>query len=95
MIPDVFLDEGEDGQLTVRLEDGRTPRLRISNYYLQRLRNGEATPEEKEYVKRKFNAAQWLIESIEQRRSTLTRVAQAIVDRQAEFIARDRSLSNR
>ncbi len=86
VIPDVFLDEGDDGKLTVRLEDGRTPRLRISNYYLQRLKNGQATPEEKEYVKRKFNAAQWLIESIEQRRSTLTRVAQAIVDRQTEFI---------
>ena len=36
----------------------------------------------REYIKRKINSAQWLIESIEQRRSTLTRVAQAIVDHQ-------------
>ena len=33
-------------------------------------------------------AAQWLIESIEQRRSTLTRTAQAIVEHQKEFFDR-------
>ena len=47
---------------------------------------GEANPEERKYIKRKINAAQWLIESIEQRRNTLTRVAQAIVDHQSRFI---------
>jgi RNA polymerase sigma-54 factor len=45
-----------------------------------------ATPEEREFIKRKINAAQWLIESIEQRRSTLTRVSQAIVDHQTKFL---------
>ena len=86
VIPDVFLDENEKGELRVRLEDGRTPRLRISNYYRKRLMNGQATAEEKEFIKRKVNAAQWLIESIEQRRNTLTRVAQAIVDHQERFV---------
>ena len=40
----------------------------------------------REYIKRKINAAQWLIESIEQRRNTLTQVSQAIVDHQTEFL---------
>ena len=84
--PDVFLDRQDDGTYKVRLEEGRTPSLRISNYYRKRLMSGEATPEEREFIKRKINAAQWLIESIEQRRSTLTRVAQAIVDHQTRFI---------
>ena len=48
--------------------------------------SGDATPEEREFIKRKINAAQWLIESIQQRRSTLTRVAQAIVDHQTRFL---------
>ena len=48
--------------------------------------NGQATAEEKEFIKRKITAAQWLIESIEQRRNTLTRVAQAIVDHQTRFL---------
>ena len=69
--PDVFLERNEDGTYRVYLEEGRTPSLRISNYYRQRLINGTATPEEKEFIKRKINAAQWLIEAIQQRRSTL------------------------
>ncbi|MCA9184227.1 MAG: RNA polymerase factor sigma-54 [Pirellulaceae bacterium] len=86
IVPDVFLEQDEHGRYVVKLEDGRTPSLRISKFYRQRLMNGEATPEEREYIKRKVNAAQWLIESIEQRRSTLTRVAQAIVDHQSRFL---------
>ncbi|MEX2140565.1 MAG: hypothetical protein WD894_14980, partial [Pirellulales bacterium] len=39
-------------------------------------------------IKRKINSAQWLIESIEQRRNTLTKVAQAIVDHQTEFLSK-------
>ena len=84
--PDLFVDQMDDGSYKVRLEEGRTPTLRISRYYRQRLLSGKATPEEREFIKRKINAAQWLIESIEQRRSTLTRVAQAIVDHQTAFL---------
>lgn len=84
--PDVFLDRDDNGKYTVFLEDTYTPSLRISNYYRRRLMDGTATPEEKEFIKRKINAAQWLIESIEQRRSTLTKVSQAIVDHQTKFI---------
>ncbi|HZZ72292.1 MAG TPA: RNA polymerase factor sigma-54, partial [Pirellulales bacterium] len=84
--PDVFLEQDDNGKYKVRLEDGRTPSLYISPYYRQRLQSADATPEEKEYIKRKINSAQWLIESIEQRRNTLTRVAQAIVEHQTEFL---------
>lgn len=84
--PDLFVDQMEDGSYKVRVEEGRTPSLRINRYYRDRFLSGEATPEEKEFIKRKINAAQWLIESIEQRRSTLTRVAQAIVDHQRRFL---------
>jgi RNA polymerase sigma-54 factor len=84
--PDVFVEQGEDGKYRVRLEDGRTPSLRISSFYKQLLMNGQATQQDKDYIKRKINSAQWLIESIEQRRSTLTRVAQSIVDYQTEFL---------
>ncbi len=86
VIPDVFLDRDDNGEYKVRLEEGRLPQLRISNYYRKRLMNGDASPEEKEYIKRKINAAQWLIESIQQRRGTLKRVAQAIVDHQTKFL---------
>jgi RNA polymerase sigma-54 factor len=50
------------------------------------LRDEATNAETREYIKRKINSAQWLIESIEQRRSTLTRVSQAIVDHQTRFL---------
>jgi RNA polymerase sigma-54 factor len=84
--PDVEVERGEDGKYKVTVEDNGTPTLHISKYYRERLTSGTATPEEREFIKRKINAAQWLIESIEQRRNTLTRVAQAIVDHQTRFL---------
>ena len=83
--PDVFLDVDEHGKYKVRLEDGRVPSLHISGYFRKLLERG-VTDQEKEWIKKKLNAAQWLIESIEQRRNTLTRVSQAIVDHQTEFL---------
>ncbi len=84
--PDVQIERTEDGKYKVIVEDNGTPTLHISRYYRERLSSGTATPEEREFIKRKINAAQWLIESIEQRKNTLTRVSQAIVDHQTKFL---------
>jgi RNA polymerase sigma-54 factor len=84
--PDVRLEQQEDGSYKVIMDDDRVPRLYISEYYRRRLANGTATADEKEFIKRKVNAAQWLIDSINQRKSTLTKVSQAIVDHQKRFL---------
>ncbi|PHR94652.1 MAG: RNA polymerase sigma-54 factor [Blastopirellula sp.] len=84
--PDLTLETTEEGEYVVKSEDGEIPQLRISNYYRQRLGSPDATKEEKEFIKRKINAAQWLIDSINQRKTTIARVAQAIVDHQHNFI---------
>ncbi|HEV3137666.1 MAG TPA: RNA polymerase factor sigma-54 [Pirellulales bacterium] len=88
VIPDVFVELDDDDKYKVRLEDGRTPKLYISATYRNILMSDKANAETREYIKRKINSAQWLIESIEQRRNTLTRVAQAIVDHQTEFLSK-------
>ncbi|MCE9546241.1 MAG: RNA polymerase factor sigma-54 [Planctomycetia bacterium] len=84
--PDVTVEQDENGKYKIKVEDERTPQLFISQYYRKLLSSDEVTPETKEYIKKKINAAQWLIESIEQRRGTLSRVAQAIVDHQIAFL---------
>ncbi len=84
--PDVFVEPDENGQYRVRLEDGHTPSLFISPYYRKLFQNADTNEETREYIKRKVNSAQWLIDSIQQRRSTLTKVAQAIVEHQKEFL---------
>ncbi len=84
--PDVFIDQRDDGGYEVRLEDGDTPSLFISPQYRRLLLDPNTPTETREYIKRKLNSAQWLIDSIHQRRGTLTRVAQAIVDHQTAFL---------
>ncbi len=86
VVPDLYLEIGEDGKYQLRLEDTRLPSLRISDYYRRRLQDGTATPEEREFIKRKINSANWLMEAIEQRRNTLLKVAQAIVEHQWKFL---------
>lgn len=86
VMPDIVVEQNDQGQYVVRLIDDYIPNLRISEYYRRRLMDPKATAEEKEFIKRKVGSAQWLIESIQQRRRTLTRVAQAIVDYQQKFL---------
>lgn len=83
--PDMWLEVDDEGEYHVKMEEGPTRTLFISKYYRQRLANGQATAEEKEFIKGKITSAQWLIESIEQRRNTLTRVAQEIVKHQKDY----------
>jgi RNA polymerase sigma-54 factor len=86
VMPDIFVEPTDEGRYNVRLEDGRTPSLFISPYYRKLLLSGDTNAETREYIKQKLSSAQWLIDSIQQRRNTLTRVAQAIVDHQKEFL---------
>ncbi len=84
--PDVVVEADETGRYIVRLEDDRIPALRISDYYRARLADPKATSEEKDFIRRKIESANWLIEAIQQRRSTVKKVSQAIVDYQRKFL---------
>jgi len=84
--PDVYVESRSEGGYSVRLEDGQLPTLYISPTYRKLLQDPGTNAETREYIKRKVNSAQWIIEAIEQRRSTLTRVSQAIVDHQTRFL---------
>ncbi len=84
--PDIILEQDDSGNYKVRLDDDRVPQLFISEYYRKRLQDPSATAAEKEFIKTKISGAQWLTDSIEQRRSTLTKVSQAIVEHQQAFL---------
>lgn len=85
--PDVIVEKTEDGRYVVKVEDDYTPHLRISRRYWELARNG-SDPKIKEFLKKKIERAKWLLEAIEQRKNTLQRVAQAIVDHQRDFFER-------
>src|SRR5207302_459600 len=71
VVPDIVVERREDGDYDVRLLDDWVPNIYISRRYMELYRDKGADPKAKEYLKRKIQAAQWLLESIEQRRSTV------------------------
>ncbi len=83
--PDLRIELDGDGRYVVKMDEGPGRGLYISKYYRKRLASGQATTEEKEFIRQKVMAARWLIESIEQRRNTISRVAQEIVEHQSAF----------
>jgi RNA polymerase sigma-54 factor len=88
VVPDIAVEQRQDGEYEVRLLDDWTPSIYISRRYLELYRDKNADPKAKEYLKRKIQAAQWLMESIEQRRNTLQKVTRAIIQHQRAFLDR-------
>jgi RNA polymerase sigma-54 factor len=88
VVPDIAVERTEAGEYEVRLLDDWTPSIYISRRYLEMYRDKGMSPKDKEYFKRKIQAAQWLMESIEQRRSTLQKVTKAIIRHQRAFLDR-------
>lgn len=85
VMPDLVVDK-VDGEYLVFLNDTNLPRLRLSRSYQEIARDRKKfTAEHKEFIVSKLNAAQWLIQAIEQRRHTMLKVMHFIVDRQRDF----------
>lgn len=82
--PDVIVEEME-GEYRVQVDDPHVPRLRISPYYRQLLEESRNDPELRKYIKKKIDSAEWLMHAIHQRKSTLQRVAEEVVQHQQEF----------
>ena len=82
---DLSVEKNAEGRYVVKLEDEYMPSLRISPRYHKMLKEDPST-ETRDWIRKKVESAKWLIESIEQRYSTLKRVAQAIVDYQTAFL---------
>jgi RNA polymerase sigma-54 factor len=86
VVPDIIVDRTEEGEYTVKLVDDWVPTVHIPRHVIELARNKEIKPADKEYIKRRIQAAQWLMESIEQRRGTLEKVTRAIIKHQRAFL---------
>jgi RNA polymerase sigma-54 factor len=85
IIPDLIVDKIGD-RYHVFLNDTGMPRLRLSRSYQEIARDKKKmTPENREFIASKMNSANWMIQAIEQRRQTMLKVMNFIVDRQRDF----------
>ncbi len=83
--PDLVVDKIA-GEYLVFLNDTSLPRLKLSRTYREIARDkNKFKGENKEFISNKLNSANWMIQAIEQRRQTMLKVMNFIVDRQRDF----------
>ena len=89
MIPDLVVEK-VGAKYVVYLNDKNIPRLRISQAYQEELfKDGkDGNKETREFIQSRLKSAKWLIQTIEQRRRTMVKVMECIVDKQREFFER-------
>ena len=88
VIPELIVEK-IDGEYLVFLNDTHLPRLRISRVYRKVARDrNQFQGENKEFISNKLNSAHWMIQAIEQRRQTMLKVMNYIVERQRGFFER-------
>jgi RNA polymerase sigma-54 factor len=94
-----FTVELVDGEFIIMLNGRNAPELRVNRHYKQMWnklsadkRKGKTTPngragtsETKQFLKSRMESARWFINSINQRRATMIKVMNAIVELQEDF----------
>ncbi len=85
VIPDLIVDRIH-GEYLVFVNDTGLPRLRLAQAYREVAADREKfVGENREFISNKLNAANWLIQVIEQRRQTMLGVMRFIAERQRDF----------
>ncbi len=82
--PDIYIKKDDEGELKAVLNEDGMPRLKISQFYRNALKQANGS-EAKKYVTEKLNSAQWLIRSIQQRQKTIVKVTDSIIRHQRDF----------
>lgn len=88
VLPD-FIIRWQDNNLVAHLRDNDTCRIKIKSQYLEMLKHKADIPrDELDFIRKKAQSAQNLIIAIEQRRKTLNRIINTLLDYQRDFFER-------
>lgn len=86
IVPDLVVERDDDGGFRVHMNDWNIPHLRINNSYKKLLLDKRtSTKETRDYIRQSLESARWLINSIHQRRATILKVMETIVEKQRDF----------
>lgn len=82
--PDVTLKKIDD-EFTILVNESTAPKLYINNFYKRMLDDAATNDKVSDYITKKLQGALRLIKSIEQRRNTIYRVVEAVLEHQYDF----------
>lgn len=86
IIPDAIVEFDEESDRYIAyLNETRLPNLRISKMYAEMARDRSAPKKDRDFIKTNLSNAQWLIDAVGQRKHTLLRVINVVVDAQRDF----------
>ncbi|HMN96668.1 MAG TPA: RNA polymerase factor sigma-54 [Phycisphaerales bacterium] len=87
IVPDAVVEFDEAANRYVAaVTDGRLPPLRVSPRYERMARDRSVDAQTREYLAGSVRSAEWLIDSIAQRRATLLKVVELVIEKQREFL---------
>jgi RNA polymerase sigma-54 factor len=85
VVPDVLMRRAPDGSWLLELNPDTLPRVLVNRGFHARALVGARNREEKQFLAERFQTANWLVKSLEQRAGTILKVAAEIVRRQDGF----------
>lgn len=83
--PEVTVERGKDGVWRVVMDGDQLPVIRISRKYKDFLKSPNLPRETRSYISDKVRSGEMLIRSIEERQSTIRKIAEVIVEGQQDF----------
>jgi RNA polymerase sigma-54 factor len=85
LVPDVIVKRAPDGTWKADLNPNAAPSLAVDRAYHANLRSRCRSDAERSYLSDRLSSANWLVKSLEQRLSTILKVATAVVEEQSAF----------
>jgi len=83
----IYYDEDAD-RYEIEMANDVAPNISISAKYRKWIKDKSYDKKTREFLANNMRNARWLLESIEQRKNTITRVIRAVVDAQRDFFDR-------
>lgn len=91
IVPDIIIEETDEGSLKININHENIPRLIISKTYRRMLKQKDLDAQTREFLTEKLRRAQELMRAIVKRSSTLRRVIEVIAAIQEQAIRQDMS----
>lgn len=85
LVPDVIVKRGPDGSWRAELNPSAAPALAVDRAYYARLKSRCRSETDRSYLSDRLSSANWLVKSLEQRLTTILKVATAVIEEQAAF----------
>ncbi len=85
LVPDVIVRRGPDGEWRAELNPGAAPSIAVDRAYYASLKARCRSDADRSYLSDRLSSANWLVKSLEQRLTTILKVATAVVEEQSAF----------